>query len=695
MLAQPPHPTHPKYRPDIDGLRAVAVLAVVGFHAFPTWIRGGFIGVDVFFVISGYLISTIIMDNLSTNTFSFSDFYTRRIKRIFPALLLVLTASYCFGWFALLADEYKQLGKHIAGGTAFISNLLLWNEAGYFDNTADTKPLLHLWSLGVEEQFYIIWPLLLWLSYKNNINILGICILVGLVSFYLNIQQVATSTVADFYSPQTRFWELMSGNILAWISIHRRKIPYLANNLSRSQSKGFTLSDGFDGYSTSHVHLVSVSGFLLLTYGVLIVNKDIGFPGKWAVIPVLGTTLIIYAGPQAWPNRIVLSNKVMVWFGLISFPLYLWHWPLLSFAHILVSDTPTRNVRIAAVIVAIILSWLTYTYVERPVRFGQNNRKTIALLSTAMFVVCICGLVAFISNGFPSRSSLRGLDSTFVNNLAEDDKRSHKECLDKYGLTNYDIRFCRITKLTPHIAIVGDSHGAALFKALSEDLERDGKGLLMIGGRLFTTIASYPDGKPEEIQVYKGGIEATEFVAHENSLDTIIIVSRGPAYIYDNWNFFLLDHPEIKDKMLVYETGLRDVLTLMTSANKKQIVLVLDNPELDFNPMSCSNVRPLRSSAYLLRRCETPRVQFDMRQDRYRKMVFSVLKDFPQVAVFDPAKYLCDRSFCFAKLNGAVLYSDADHLSYAGARLLSSELIKILNDSESPKSRLTARYLRR
>jgi peptidoglycan/LPS O-acetylase OafA/YrhL len=155
------HMEHPKYRPDIDGLRAVAVLSVVAFHAFPAWIKGGFTGVDVFFVISGFLISTIIFENLNRGTFSFGQFYARRIKRIFPALLLVLIASFSFGWFALLSDEYKQLGKHIAAGAGFTSNLLLWREAGYFDNSSDTKPLLHLWSLGIEEQFYIVWPFIL------------------------------------------------------------------------------------------------------------------------------------------------------------------------------------------------------------------------------------------------------------------------------------------------------------------------------------------------------------------------------------------------------------------------------------------------------------------------------------------------------------------------------------------------------
>lgn len=174
------HLSHPKYRADIDGLRAIAILSVVGFHAFPQWIKGGFIGVDIFFVISGFLISSIIFGNLEKNTFSFTEFYIRRIQRIFPALILVLVTSYVFGWYLLLPDEFMQLGKHIAGGAGFISNLVLWSEADYFDTASNAKPLLHLWSLGVEEQFYIFWPVLLGVVWRYRLNFLSITIFIAL-----------------------------------------------------------------------------------------------------------------------------------------------------------------------------------------------------------------------------------------------------------------------------------------------------------------------------------------------------------------------------------------------------------------------------------------------------------------------------------------------------------------------------------
>jgi len=184
------HLVHPKYRPDIDGLRAVAVISVLGYHAFPQWIKGGFIGVDIFFVISGFLITTIILGSFEGDGFSYREFYARRVKRIFPALALVLAATFAFGWYALLPNEWVQLGKHVAAGAGFVSNFAFWNEAGYFDNAAETKPLLHLWSLGIEEQFYIFWPVLLGLAWKRKWRVLAVVGTVAAMSFLLNVTTI-------------------------------------------------------------------------------------------------------------------------------------------------------------------------------------------------------------------------------------------------------------------------------------------------------------------------------------------------------------------------------------------------------------------------------------------------------------------------------------------------------------------------
>lgn len=376
------------------------MLSVVIYHAFPKFIRGGFIGVDIFFVISGFLISTIIFGSLERNSFNFIEFYSRRIKRIFPALLLVLTASFVFGWFALLADEYKQLGKHIAGGAGFISNFLFWKESGYFDNAAETKPLLHLWSLGIEEQFYIVWPLLLWLAWKKRFNLLTITILVAVISFALNISKVHSDAVAAFYSPQTRFWELLVGSVLAYMTMHRRSLsPKFKHKLDMWLGQIIYAQAPEANGKTLH-NVQSLLGAFLILAGLLIITKERHFPGWWAVVPTLGALLIISAGVHSWFNRVVLSNRVLVWFGLISFPLYLWHWPLLSFVRIIESGTPSRQIRIAAVLISIALAWLTYKFIEKPIRFGKHGKAKTITLFLLMIAVSCAGYNGFKNDGF-------------------------------------------------------------------------------------------------------------------------------------------------------------------------------------------------------------------------------------------------------------------------------------------------------
>jgi peptidoglycan/LPS O-acetylase OafA/YrhL len=386
MLQSKYTPHDNPYRPDIDGLRAVAVLAVVWFHAFPDALSGGFVGVDIFFVISGFLITTIIVNGLEQGKFRFADFYGRRIKRIFPALLLVLIVCLGFGWFALLADEYKQLGKHVAGGAGFIANLLFWKEAGYFDNSADTKPLLHLWSLGVEEQFYMLWPVMLWAAWRKRINFLSLIVLVLVVSFTLNIARAQTDSVGVFYGLHTRGWELLIGAFLAHISQRQLVLPKWLTGAVTKVNTALIWRDRqarapriASVSCNTLLNLASTVGAFLLLLSFVMISKVNSFPGWWALLPTLGSALLIGAGAQAWFNRTVLANRAMVWIGLISFPLYLWHWPLLSFARIIESETPSHSIRLAAIGVAFVFAWLTYQLIERQIRFTQR-RVTVFLL---------------------------------------------------------------------------------------------------------------------------------------------------------------------------------------------------------------------------------------------------------------------------------------------------------------------------
>ena len=398
------------YRPEIDGLRAFAVLSVVVFHAFPGWLKGGFIGVDVFFVISGFLITTHIFESLEKGQFSFANFFARRIRRIFPALILVMVCSLVFGWFVLLVDEYAQLGKHIASGATYIINFILVDETGYFDNAAETKPMLHLWSLAIEEQFYIIWPLVLWCAWKRKFNLLTVTVIAAAISFYLNIRHVHTKPVETFFWPTGRFWELLSGSILAWLLLYKSELLeklklWLDRHIAR-----FTFSKGKLSDGSIVASIMALVGFALLVYGIIRIDDSLAFPSLWALIPVFGTVLIIAGGSNAWLNRIIMMNPIAIWFGLISYPLYLWHWPILSFLQIYNGDIPHRDNRITAVVISIFLAWLTYKFIENPIRFGSFRKKlNPALIAIVLFFVGGAGYV--ISNGdmsaYDSRAVLR------------------------------------------------------------------------------------------------------------------------------------------------------------------------------------------------------------------------------------------------------------------------------------------------
>ena len=459
------HLTHPKYRADIDGLRAIAILSVVGFHAFPSWVKGGFIGVDIFFVISGYLISTIMIGSLERNSFSFVDFYIRRIKRIFPALLLVLMASFVLGWFVLMADEYKQLGKHIAGGAGFISNFLFWYENGYFDNAAETKPLLHLWSLGIEEQFYIFWPLLLWFAWKKRFNLLTITLAVAVISFALNIGKIENDdAIAAFYSPQTRFWELMVGSVLAYMTLHKQNLfPEFTHRLDAWLGK-IIYAQMPDANGKTLRNVQSVLGTALLAIGFLVVTKESHFPGWWALLPTMGAALIIAAGAQAWLNRVILSNRVLVWFGLISFPLYLWHWPLLSFTRLMESETTSYEI-FAAVLVSIVLAWLTYRLIEKPIRFGNHSKAKTNTLIVLMIVVGYIGYNCYDRDGLEFRfpKTLQAIVRFKIVDPKNMWRAGTCHLLPKQDYTSFDLCKSESDDDKKTMLLWGDSHAAHLY----------------------------------------------------------------------------------------------------------------------------------------------------------------------------------------------------------------------------------------
>ena len=381
--------TKTSYRAEIDGLRAFAVLSVVSYHAFPASLTGGFTGVDVFFVISGYLITAHIFTSLDEDKFSFLDFFQRRIRRIFPALIFVMACSLIFGWFTLISEEFRQLGKYVVSGAAFIINFILVGESGYFDTTADTKPMLHLWSLAVEEQFYLLWPVVLWLAWRQRFSLIWITMMIAVMSFCFNFRFVESNPTETFFWPFGRFWEMLSGSVLAWLMLYKsNEIDCAKRRVDKCIERMIPLAFAHGRLAFSE-NAMALAGLCFLFYSFVAINSNVPFPSAWALVPVLGAILIIAAGATAWSNRIFMMNPVAIWFGLISYPLYLWHWPILSFLQIFESgEIPHHNTRIVAVVLAILLAWLTVRFVEKPLRFGNQNvhLKIVGLTGSMIFV---------------------------------------------------------------------------------------------------------------------------------------------------------------------------------------------------------------------------------------------------------------------------------------------------------------------
>jgi peptidoglycan/LPS O-acetylase OafA/YrhL len=377
-----------EYRADVDGLRAIAVLAVVAFHASPRLVPAGFVGVDIFFVISGFLISSLIVNRLKDGNFSFLEFYGRRIRRLFPALALVLLVTWGIGWFALFPADFAPLGRHMQAAAAFAANILNYFEAGYWDAPATSKPLLHIWSLGVEEQFYLVFPALLLLAWRFR-AMTWLLVLTGIASFALNIALVGAHQSFTFYLPFTRFWEFVAGALFA------------CTNLGKDRGGMPALS----ALSAPRWRDCSAAiGMLLIVAGITFASET-SFPGWWAFLPVFGSFFIIGAGPQAWLNRRALARPALVFIGLISYPLYLWHWPFLAIGRTVMAAYDNRYERtttIVAVILAFVLAWLTFEFIERPVRARKPvfaARRITAALAIVMASVALLGFVTMHFDG--------------------------------------------------------------------------------------------------------------------------------------------------------------------------------------------------------------------------------------------------------------------------------------------------------
>lgn len=667
-----------KYRPEIDGLRAIAVISVVLYHAFPDVLPGGFIGVDIFFVISGFLISGILFENLDQKSFTFLDFYSRRVRRIFPALILVLVSCILIGWFLLSPDEYKQLGKHVVGGASFISNLMLWNESGYFDSSADFKPLLHLWSLGIEEQFYIFWPLFLFFIWRR-IDILASLLLILFLSFFLNIYSVNTDVIAVFYSPLTRVWELLVGGLLAHYNLYGCKWTLDRKLCSR----------GNTDLSRTYANATAAIGFILIFGAMAMLSRESVFPGWWALMPTVGTALLIIAGNNSWLNRLALSNRFAVWVGIISYPLYLWHWPLLSLARIISAGNPSKLILFLIIILSILLAVLTYELLEKPIRSGRVALSKTISLSLLMLLIGILGLIVYKKDGYSKRSEFVPYEKIRQSLIEDVSKHNHENCsMSKeypYQELNKDF-FCMQSsenKQQPTNVVIGDSHSYPMYFGLYDKyVVQRGERLVLLGapGCLpFLNVETYEKGTYGRCRKLMETI--IQRVLNENNVKTIVLVNRGALYVsgsgygdVDLHNMILKSTTSTHayTNAMIYRGALTNIIRNI-QLHKKNIVLILAPPELGFEPKSCIQLRPISLSPRNLENCGIRYKSYITRAFEYRKILLEVSKDQPNIVVVDSSRSICNMSYCSAYTDGHFLYSDNNHLSVYGAKKVIDE----------------------
>ncbi|KRR16381.1 hypothetical protein CQ14_15985 [Bradyrhizobium lablabi] len=442
----------PKYRPDVDGLRAIAVMLVLNFHAFPDAAPGGFVGVDVFFVISGFLITGIVARELELGRFSLIEFYNRRVRRIFPALIVVLCATLVLGWLWMLPQDLAQLGSDTFASAAFLANIALLLQSGYFDVESAKKPLLHLWSLGIEEQFYLFWPLLLILAFRLRKSILAVIALFGIASFALNVVLIGSNPVAVFYLPFTRVFELLAGAALAcgWNKV---------------------------GHSVKASDWRAWIGVALIAASVVMLDSHRAFPGWWAVLPVAGSALLLSA-PAAWVNRAVLASRPLVWIGLISYPLYLWHWPLLVFAGMVKFAPLTLPERELILLASMVLAWVTYRLVETPIRFGTPSRRKMFGLGAGIAMIAAAGFAVVWGRGFDDRlpPEIRAM----ANVTTESFKWRFHECLLDLSRETTFADSCVERDRRPLVLTWGDSTAGALLPGLRKAQEARNFGIAQL-----------------------------------------------------------------------------------------------------------------------------------------------------------------------------------------------------------------------
>ena len=623
-----------EYRKDIDGLRAIAVLPVILYHFGFDSLSGGFLGVDVFFVISGFLISGIIYEEINAGKFSIVNFYERRFRRIVPALIFFLILYLPVSLVTLSPEALSSFGSSLMGVATFSSNFIFWLESGYFDGATELKPMIHTWSLAVEEQFYIFFPLLaMLLVHRSKALFLSSISLIFLVSLAIAEYSSDRWVSANFYFIITRAWELLAG-VFCMLFLKKQWV------INRYLSILFTLF-----------------GFLALLCSYFFFNEHMNHPSLITLIPVLATCFLIAFGGAGNPVSAFLSIRPLVSIGLISYSLYLVHQPIISTLNIATSGSSSLLLLVFGLISSFMLAYISWRFVESPFRsrnrISANSIFKLSLLS--MLVVFIIGLFLYIFNGLPSRYEASSQE--VFNNASPSTERYRCHANKRKEIAPEDACIYGGQAST---AVFGDSHAVELAYSLSEQID---------GGVVHLT---YSGCEPYSSRVFtskRGCGEWTESVINyltlNKSIETVYVVYRINKSLFGDHRSDYPDFPAVdlvpeRERMRRWNSVI-DIMERLQSAGKK-VVWVKQPPELPIEVSHLIAINVLNGSSDKI--IGVSRVWWDERS----RFINTHSEDIPKgVVVVDPTDYLCDSENCYAVINGKAMYFDDDHLSVQGA----------------------------
>ena len=637
----------PAYRADIDGLRAVAVLSILFYHVGIDAFGGGYVGVDIFFVISGFLITTIIARELREQTFTIGRFYERRVRRILPALTVVLVVTLLAGYALLPPGQLEELARSALATSVFSSNIFFFAGSGYFDGPSEAKPLLHTWSLAVEEQYYILFPLILMFIHRRFAGrfVLPVAVIAGL-SFIACVLVTPVDATASFFLIPFRAWELLIGSLLALGCV-----PALASAMSRN--------------------LVATAGLAAVLTSVFAYTSSTEFPGIAAALPTLGTAAVIHAGSEGrhWFSR-ALGWRPLVFVGLISYSLYLWHWPLVVYAKLMLINEFNDAERTAVVLASFILATLSWRFVEAPFRDRArfaSRQKLFVGAGTVTAAVMGVALIVVVQGGMPARDLPSGMQEI----VAADPGWAHWKACEELGeVRNDDPELCSIgDEGEPTFMLWGDSHALAMASAVHlKALEYGKSGLIAVRTGCAPLLGIDRQGRTS-CRVFNTAV--AERLVSEQGIDTVIVAARwtlsanGDRYRNEPGSSVTLEDAsgEAGSNARLFELGLTRTLDRLAEQGKTT-VLVGQVPEVGIDVPS-SNY-----TARLTGRDVTEMIAPTVEEFRERTATVTAVLDRVSegrgLSRIEPSSILCGNDRCQIVIDGTPLYRDDNHLSLRG-----------------------------